>query len=475
MKKSFRKVPLCRLQWILLTLWGSLPSTLPVPISSFLSNPIKLYFLKTEVTRVKLFLIILSLSFMLLLSSCVATKSTKPEQISQLYIDGTVQTMIGNELVLVVKLPELKKVPESPIHNIAQHVVQKSLFLEGIKTEIDGVPAIIKEVRGNIVSIILEKPKIYPPGAALKLKIPKKIIAIMDFEVIRGPEKEVGRITLEGLTSLLIESGSFIVVERSKLKTILSELELSQSGLTKETREQVVGKLLMADLILTGTLSEAGSIWDVNLRLVDVRTGQALAAVAMQTPLIKPSDMRDTSALHGVFAKGVDTSWSLGYRTLEKGFYSVSLDRSIGAEGTKGSLRIDFDFPAGIKEIFARMRNDQRRDLSFYSGIEFYIKATRPLFGTFNLVTSHPDDLNKIDYWVGHFEIETEWKKIEIPFNKLVIAVDWIKREPAGSPRKLGDQILRPYRIEAMSIGVWSTRNPPCKGTIWIDKVSSYK
>ena len=422
------------------------------------------------------FLMILFLSVILLSTSCAAPKSARPaEQTSLLFIDGTVQTTVGNELVLALKLPELKKVPDSPLHDIAQHVVQKSLFLEGIKTEIDGVPAIIKEVRGNVVSLLLEKPIIYPAGTALKLRIPKKIIAIMDFEVIRGPEKEVSRMTLEGLTSLLIDSGQFVVVERSKLKTVLSELELSQSGLTKETNEKVVGKFLMADLILTGTLSEMGSNWDINLRLVDVRTGQALAAIAMQTPLIKRSDVRDTSPLLGDFAKGMDPSWSLGYRKLDRGFYSVSLDRSIGPENMKGSLKIDFEFPAEKQRTYARIRNDQRRDFSFYSGIEFYIKATLPLVGTLNLVTSNPNDPNKIDYWVGHFEIETEWKKIELPFNKLIVGTDWAQRTTAQGMQKPGDQVFRPNRVEAMAIGVWSTRNPPCQGTIWIGNLRSYK
>ena len=52
----------------------------------------------------------------------------------------------------------------------------------------------------------------YTVGAVLKLKIPKKIIAIVDFEVIRG-RKKAGRVTLEGLTSTLIDSGHFTVVE----------------------------------------------------------------------------------------------------------------------------------------------------------------------------------------------------------------------------------------------------------------------
>ena len=45
-----------------------------------------------------------------------------------------------------------------------------------------------------------------------------------------------------------------------------------------------MGKLLMADIILTGTLADIGGAWDINLRLVNVRTGQAMAAISMRTP-----------------------------------------------------------------------------------------------------------------------------------------------------------------------------------------------
>jgi TolB-like protein len=408
---------------------------------------------------------------MLLATGCAAVKQTKqPEQMSHFFIEGTIQSVVGNELVIVLKLPQLK-IPESPIHQISQQLIQKSLFLEGINTEIEGGPALIKEVRGNNVVILLEKPKSYPVGATLQLKIPKKVIAIIDFEVVRGPEKEVGRITLEELTSLLIESGHFTVVERQKLKTVLSEIELSQTGLMQEPREKAVGKLLMADLILTGTLSEMQGNWDINLRLVDVRTGQASVAITMRTPLFQPSDMRETNPLHGDFSRGIEPSWNPGHFRLAKGYYSVSLDRNVGAEDAKGSLKIDCDFPPGVERNFARVRNNQGRDLSFYRGIEFYIKATRPLFGTFNLFTSQPDDRFKVDHWVGQFEIGTEWKKIVLPFDKLILGTDW--KESAR--QKMGDHIFRPHRVEAILIGGWNIRNEPGKGTVWIDKIRSYK
>ena len=173
----------------------------------------------------------------------------------------------------------------------------------------------MKESRGNQVIVVFDKPQAYPIGSSVKLKIPKKTIAIVDFEVIRGNVQEAGRVTLEGLTSALIESGHFTVVERTKLKTIIAELELSLSGLTKETPEKVMGKLIMADLILTGTLADMGDKWDINLRLVNVRTGQAMAAIAMRTALFKPTELRDAGPLNEDFKEDtLDASWRLGFR-----------------------------------------------------------------------------------------------------------------------------------------------------------------
>lgn len=168
------------------------------------------------------------------LSSCATTPAGKTEPVSLMYIEGVVQGISGNELVLELKLPEFKKTQESPVSDIAQQVAQKSILIEGVKTDVDGRSALVKEIRGNIAIITLETPFPYPVGSLLKLKIPKKTIAIVDFEVIKGKEKEAGRVTMESLASALIDSGQFIVVERSKLKTIMNELQLSASGLTRE-------------------------------------------------------------------------------------------------------------------------------------------------------------------------------------------------------------------------------------------------
>jgi hypothetical protein len=236
-------------------------------------------------TNMRLLIII---SACLLFSCATLTPTEKGEQVSIMYIEGVVQGISGNELLLELRLPEFKKTSEGSMGDIAQQVIQQSLFIEGIETDVNGVPVIIKKAMNKSVLVLFEKPVAYPVGTAVKLKIHRNTLAIVDFEVIRGNEQAIGRVTQEALTSALIRSGYFIIVERSKLKAIMSELQLSLVGLTKESPDAVLGKLIMADLILTGTLADLGEAWDVNLRLLNVRTGQAISAIAMRTPLIKP-------------------------------------------------------------------------------------------------------------------------------------------------------------------------------------------
>jgi len=329
-------------------------------------------------------------------------------------------------------------------------------------------------VISNSVTVILNKSLPYSIGQHVKLEIPKKRIAIVDFTVIRGGLKEAGAILMEQLSTLLVESGHYIVVERSKLSTIIEEIKLIQSGITEEIPEQLRPKLMFADLILTGTLAEIGDKYDINLRLLNVRTGQAIAAINVSSPLFKPVEMRDSSDWNEDFeATLIDHSWAVGPRGKE-GF--VRIDEKTGAENSKKSLRMDYTFDLNKKErLCPGMRNNKKRDLSLFKGIEFYVKGTYPITGFLNIDISDRDDPATRNRWRAIFEITDDWQLVKIPFDQLsyVRSDVLIKREGF----KAGKQILDMTHVETVIFGTCNfiVSEETKKGALWIDNIRFYK
>ncbi|MBN2514853.1 MAG: hypothetical protein JXC33_02345 [Deltaproteobacteria bacterium] len=423
--------------------------------------------------RLKLIIVIMTAVFV---CSCTGIKTTKEaEESYQLDITATVQSVSDREAVLKVAMPVLKPGVDQTIHDIAQQVVEKGLFIAGITVDIDTVPVVVRETHGNVIRVTAEKPLTYAVGSQVALKIPKKTIAIVDFEVIRGNQKEAGRVTLEGLASALIDSGHFNVVERAKLKSIMSELELSMSGLMDESASAKTGHLHMADLILTGTLAEIKENWDINLRILNVRTGRALAAISMRTELFKPSEMRDAGPMNEDFEEdAADPSWKIGHKM--RGAFHAGLDRTEGAEDSRNSLAIRFNFKGKRgKKIFAKAENRKKRDLYMYRGVEFFVRASRPMTGHFYLLTSSPDDPNVMDAWTGEFAADKEWKLVKIPFESLTVGRGWIKGGDEKYGARHGDQILRLDRVELFGIGAIGRDNPPVKGQMKIDSIRFYR
>ena len=313
--------------------------------------------------------------FFLVLSGCAGVHGPEQVKPSALDMESVVKGIQGREVIVVARYPQVVK--GSPIDEIAQEVVRKTLLLEGMRIACDGRPAVVKEVRVDTARLEFESPPPFAAGAVLLLAIPKKTIAVVDFEVIKGNQKDTGRVTLEGLTAALIDSGQFVVVEREKLRTVISELQLSLSGLARKTPDQVIGDLFVADLILTGTFAQMQDEWDVRLRIVSVRTGQAIAAVSKRTKLFPASELRDSSAFSENFEGDfIEASW-LQHRVGDRkkrhrAFYDVSLDKTQGADNSRHSVRIDFNSPAEMdRSLMIGLENMKKRDLSLFSGIEF--------------------------------------------------------------------------------------------------------
>ncbi len=106
-------------------------------------------------------------------------------------------------------------------------------------------------------------------------------IAVVRFTNL-GPtasEKKMGQIVAELLTTSLARRAQFQLVEREQIEKVLEELKLSLLGLAEAENAEMVGKLLNARAIITGSVSEVGEVFSINARQVDVGTGEVILAV----------------------------------------------------------------------------------------------------------------------------------------------------------------------------------------------------
>ncbi|MDP8218102.1 MAG: CsgG/HfaB family protein [Candidatus Theseobacter exili] len=129
---------------------------------------------------------------------------------------------------------------------------------------------------------------------------PKKTVAVADFENKAGSWSnwELGSGMAEMLTTSLIASGRFIVVERQEIERVLAEQDFGVSGRTAGGNAAKIGKIIKAQILISGAVTEfshnkgggggftvkgftiggksSSAHVAVNVRLYDTTTGQVL-------------------------------------------------------------------------------------------------------------------------------------------------------------------------------------------------------
>lgn len=130
----------------------------------------------------------------------------------------------------------------------------------------------------------------------------KKRVAVVEFKDMAGYGHNIGNGMADMLVTALVESKKFMVIERKQIAQIMAEQGLGMSGLVTAQSAAKVGKLLGAELIVTGSVSEFGTQKNriggglsalsglnlglssqkaravVDIRLVNTTTGEIIAA-----------------------------------------------------------------------------------------------------------------------------------------------------------------------------------------------------
>ena len=109
------------------------------------------------------------------------------------------------------------------------------------------------------------------------------VIAMADFINDDGKISKLGRYMAEKLTPYFTRSDQFQVLERALMDQVIAEQQFQVSAFVDESSTREIGKLLGAETIVSGTISELNDAFYFNAKVVDVSSGKLLTAIDVET------------------------------------------------------------------------------------------------------------------------------------------------------------------------------------------------
>jgi hypothetical protein len=103
---------------------------------------------------------------------------------------------------------------------------------------------------------------------------PKTTIAVVN---IASKDIESSEFVLDELAYVIVSSGNFKVVDRKSLETIRAEQNFQSSGEVDDDSVVSIGKMLGANIVITGSITGVGSTRRLRLKALDVTTAEIVA------------------------------------------------------------------------------------------------------------------------------------------------------------------------------------------------------
>jgi curli biogenesis system outer membrane secretion channel CsgG len=149
-----------------------------------------------------------------------------------------------------------------------KHIIIVLLLL--MITFIAGAQSLDRQIRNLAVEIT----RGYMEGIEDLLIKPRIGIGEFSEENEGAVKNSVGALASVLLTNEFSRSTVFSVIERKDLEAIMKEYSLSLSELTSEETAPELGELQGVELLLLGSVSEAGGTYIIAARLVEVEKGK---------------------------------------------------------------------------------------------------------------------------------------------------------------------------------------------------------
>jgi len=105
----------------------------------------------------------------------------------------------------------------------------------------------------------------------------KKTLAVVDFTDLQGNVTELGRFLAEEFSVTLAGLGKgFEIVDRTHLKSIVSEHKLSLTGIIDPKTARQLGKIAGVEAIITGTITPFGDSVRLTVKALDTETARLI-------------------------------------------------------------------------------------------------------------------------------------------------------------------------------------------------------
>jgi len=226
----------------------------------------------------------------------------------------------------------------------------------------------------------------------------KPMVAVSDFSAA-GIKKSEAALMTSRFQSALARTGSFTVLERAQMESILAEQGFQQSGACDAENCRIqMGRLLGVDYLLAGEVGQIGNRFVVTVRFLDVGTGIMRFTVDGE----HDGSIEETfSELMPAMAKAVSRKFEAWQK--ESGVPAADAGREVPAEPTvetaalKEQPRVTDAAVASVPtEVPADLQNSKGLDLSEWNWLRIgsYTLATLAVGGA---IYSHIQSAQKLD------------------------------------------------------------------------------
>lgn len=153
-----------------------------------------------------------------------------------------------------------------------------------------------------------------------------KTIAVVDFTDLRGNVTELGRFLAEELSIGLagLDRG-FEVVDRTHLKALLDEHELSATGLIDSTTARELGRIAGVGALITGTVIPLGDSVRLAVKVLDTETARIVTSTTGNIP--------KTQAIHELLEREIPTVGHSGTRADSGTTWTASRSHRVAMDG----------------------------------------------------------------------------------------------------------------------------------------------